>query len=340
MNPISFPFPTPPDQDSAIEIAPRILWMRISLPMALNHVNVYALDDGAAGWTLIDTGMDCPQARAQWQELLAGPLGGRPVHRVVVTHHHMDHMGLAGWFQAQGATLLTSRVAWLTGRMLQLDVQDRPSPEMLRHYARAGMPAAMIEARRDQRPFNTADTTMPLPLGYQRLSEGDRITMGGITWDVRLGSGHAPDHLTFWSDDIVITADQVIPGISPNISVTASEPEADPLADWLESCQRLAAFATEGQLALPGHKLPFYGLPRRLRQQIDGHTAALERLEAFLSAPRSAVDCFSLLFKREVTEPVYFSAMGEALAHLNHLWHQGRVHRALDAQGTWRWTKH
>lgn len=340
MNPIRFPFTTPPEPDSAVEIAPGILWMRIGLPMALDHVNVYALDDGAAGWTLIDTGMDCPQARAQWQALLAGPMGGRRVHRVVVTHHHMDHLGLAGWFQAQGASLYMSRVAWLMGRMLQLDVQDRPTPEMLRHFTRAGMPEAMIAARRQQRPFNTADTTTPLPLGYHRLSEGDRITMGGITWDVRLGSGHAPEHLTFWSDDIVITADQVIPGISSNVSVSATEPDADPLADWLESSRRLAQFATDRQLALPGHKLPFYGLPRRLTQLVEGHIAALQRLEVFLREPRSAVDCFSLLFKREVTDPVYSPAMGEALAHLNHLWHQGRIGRELDAQGTWRWKIH
>lgn len=340
MKPISFPFTTPPDPDSAVEIAPGILWMRIGMPMALDHVNVYALDDGSAGWTLVDTGMDCPQARAQWQALLAGPLGGRPVHRVVATHHHLDHIGLAGWFQAQGASLFMSRVAWLTARMLQLDVQDRPTPEMLRHYTRAGMPKQMIEAQSQQRPFNTADLTAPLPLGYHRLSEGDQITMGGITWDVRLGSGHAPDHLTFWSERIVITADQVIPGISSNVSVTATEPDADPLADWLESTQRLAAFATDQQLALPGHKLPFYGLPRRLTQLIEGHVSALQRLEAFLSAPRSAVDCFSLLFKRDVTDPIYAPAMGEALAHLNHLWHQGRISRELDAQGVWRWRMH
>lgn len=309
------------------------------MPMVLDHVNVYALDDGAAGWTLIDTGLNTPATREAWQALLAGPLQGRPVHRVICTHHHTDHIGLAGWFQSQGASLWISRTAWLTARMLQLDVHERPSAEMIRFYQRAGMHEAILQERLHQRPFNFADTTAPLPLGFQRLSDGQTLKVGGKSWKVRFGSGHAPDHASLWGEDIIIGGDQLLPSISANISVHASEPDADPLQDWLESCRRFQPLAREHHLVLPGHKLPYRGLPRRLSQMIEGHVTALDRLEAHLNQPRLASECFSPLFKRAITPAIYGLALGETLAHLNHLWHQGRIRRQLNDQGAWVWQR-
>ncbi|HBD91361.1 MAG TPA: MBL fold hydrolase, partial [Gemmobacter sp.] len=172
--------------------------------MALDHVNIFALDDGD-GWTIIDTGMNSQKSRAIWESLLAGPLAGRPVHRVVITHHHPDHIGLAGWFQARGAELVTTRTAWLYARMLTLDVQDRATPEQLYFWRSAGMAPDLLAKRAAERPFNFADVVHPLPLGFTRLIEGGTITMGGRRWQVHMGDGHAPEHATFWSldDDLV-----------------------------------------------------------------------------------------------------------------------------------------
>lgn len=334
---IRHPFEVPPAPGEAVEVAPGILWLRLPLPMALDHVNVYALDEGD-GWTLIDTGFDTRRTREIWGEILTGPLGGKPVARVIATHHHPDHVGLAGWFQAEhGAELWTTRTAWLFARMLVLDEHDRPTPEMIAFWRGAGMDADLLAQRAEERPFNFADVVAPLPLGFHRLREGETVTMGGRDWIVRMGNGHAPEHATFWNcdDDLVIGGDQLLPGISANLGVYATEPEADPIAEWLESCARLAPFARPEQLVLPGHKLPFTGLPLRLRQMADNHHGALERLMAHLDRPRSAAECFAPLFKRPVGPGVYGMALVEAVAHLNHLHRAGRVRRRRSAEGVW-----
>lgn len=337
---IRFPFPEPPPGGTAIEVAPGILWMRLPLPMALDHVNCYALDEGD-GWTLIDTGTDWDQGRACWEALLAGPLQGRPVRRLVVTHHHPDHLGLAAWFMARGAELLIPRTPWLYARMLTHAVEPRPSAQQIAFWRAAGMPEAMIAERADQRPYNFIDSVLPLPPGFTRLQEGETLRLGGRDWIIRMGDGHAPEHATFWQvgGDLVIGGDQLLPGISANISAYANEPDADPIAEWMASCARLSPHARPGQLVLPGHKLPFTGLPHRLRQMVENHHGALARLRAHLSEPRVAADCFAPLFKREITGPVYGLALGEAVAHLNHLWKLGEVSRVMTAEGRWLWQR-
>ncbi|TDX27770.1 MBL fold metallo-hydrolase [Rhodovulum visakhapatnamense] len=335
--PIRTPFEVPPDDGAAVEIAEGVLWLRLPLPPPLKHVNVFALDDGP-GWTLVDTGLDTERTRAIWQTLLAGPLGGRPVRRVILTHHHPDHVGLAGWFQsAHGAELWTSRTAWLFARMLTLDEQPLPRPETLEFYRGAGMDAAVLAERAAERPFNFADVVAPMPLGFRALAEGDRISAGGRDWDVRLGDGHAPDHVTLWSRDdaLVIGGDQLLPSISPNLGVYATEPLNDPVAGWLESCTRFATHAREDHLVLPGHKLPFTGLPTRLVQLIENHHGALNRLIEALGEERSACDCFPVLYRREIGSGEYGLALAEAVGHLNHLYLTGRATRRRRSDGAW-----
>ncbi|WP_323021481.1 MBL fold metallo-hydrolase [Pararhodobacter sp.] len=336
---IRFPHEAPPGPGDAIEVAPGVLWMRLPLPMALDHVNVFALDEGD-GWTIIDTGFSSKRAKAEWQALLAGPLGGRPVRRVVVTHHHPDHVGLAGWFQTEhGAELVTTRTAWLFARMLLLDAHSQPVPETIAFWRGAGLEEDEIARRIAERPFNFCDVVDPMPLGFTRVGEGHEVTMGGRRWVVHCGNGHAPEHATFWSldDDLVIGGDQLLPGISANLGVYATEPGADPVGDWIESCTRLAAFAEDRHLVLPGHKLPFTGLPLRLRQMVENHQGALNRLQGWLSEPKTAAQCFLPLFKREITGPAAGMALVEAVAHLNRLLVEGRVRRWRDERGAWLW---
>ncbi len=335
---LRYPYSDPPAEGEAINVADGILWMRLPLPMALDHVNVYAIRDGD-GWAVIDTGFDSRKTRAIWQKLRAGPMQGLPVTRVIATHHHPDHIGLAGWFMEDGAELITTRTAWLMARMLVLDDQDRPTSETLAFWRGAGMDAAIYDRRSAERPFNFADMVTPLPLGFTRIAEGDVLTIGDRDFDVRIGNGHAPEHATLWcrGEDLVIGGDQLLPSISPNLGVYATEPLADPVTDWLDSCTHLAGFATDTQLVLPGHKLPFTGLPDRMRQLIENHHGALSRLRDHLDQPRVATDCFRPLFKREITEGVYGLAMVEALAHLNHLLALGEVTREKREDGAWLW---
>ena len=334
---IRHPFDTPPEHGQAVLVAPGILWMRLPLPMALDHVNIYALADDD-GWTVVDTGMNSRKTKAIWDSLLAGPLAGKPVARVLLTHHHPDHVGLVGWFQDRGAELLTTRTAWLYARMLTLDEQERPSPQSMRFYTRAGMPAGMLAKRATERPFNFCDVVAPMPLGFTGVEEGQSLTLAGRRWHVRLGQGHAPDHITLWSDDgIVIGGDQLLPGMSPNIGVYPTEPEADPLTGWITATESFLPHATPDQLVLPGHKLPFTGLPFRLAQLVENHHQALERLLDHLTTPQTAVDCFPALYRRAIGEGEYGLALVEAVAHLNCLLRRGAVSRSIRADGAYVW---
>ncbi|MGR3465720.1 MBL fold metallo-hydrolase [Limimaricola sp.] len=333
------PFPEPPATGTATEVAPGVLWMQLPLPWALNHVNVYALD-GGDGWTVIDTGLDTTKIREVWERLLAGPLGGRPLHRVVVTHHHPDHVGLAGWLCARtGAGLVMPRTGYLLSRMLRAEEQSLPPRAVVEFYRRAGMDPELLAQRRTERPFNFTDWVAALPLDYSRIREGDCIRMGGRDWIVRMGEGHAAEHATFWEEngDLVIGGDQLLPGISPNLGVQPTEPENDPVTDWIASCERLAAFARPEQLVLPGHKKPYHGLPARISQMAQGHREALDRLEKHLAVPRTGGDCFAPLFRRSVTRDSYGLALAEALGHLNALVAQGRAIREMGDDGAWRW---
>lgn len=341
MGPIRHPFETIPAEGEAIEVADGILWFRLPLPMKLDHVNVYALRE-KDGWTIIDTGFASNRSRKVWQTLMAGPLGGHPITRLIVTHHHPDHIGLAGWFQEEfGTELWTTRTAWLFARMLTLDKHDVQKAETLLHYRSGGMDPAIYEQRVTDRPFLFSDVVAPMPLGFKRIQESQVIKIGGRSWDIRMGNGHAPEHATFWCRDeaIVLAGDQILSSISPNIGVYATEPEADPLAEWLEACERLTPFAREDHLVLPGHKLPFVGLPARMRALIENHHSALVRLENHLAEPRTAAECFTILFKRPIGEGEYGLALVESMAHLNHLFHLKKVTRHRRDDDAWIWQR-
>lgn len=336
---LRYPWEGPPEQGQAIQVAEGILWLRLPLPMALDHVNIYALDDGDC-WSIVDTGLHSRRSVSLWQELLAGPLAGKPVGRVILTHHHPDHVGMAGWLMDRcDARLTATRTSWLMARMLILDEEEQPSEQALKLWRAAGMDPEIFNARKDSRPFNFADTCHPLPVGYTRVKEGDVLRAGGRDWDVRIGNGHAPEHMTLWSrdDNLVLAGDQILPSISPNIGVYPTEPEADPLSDWLASCDRFASIARDDHLVLCGHKMPFTGLPVRMRQLSQNHHGALDRLRAHLATPRTAGECFAPLFKRKIDAGTYGLALVEAVAHLNHLHQAGEVSRTCRADGAWLW---
>jgi len=337
---VAHPFPEPPASGAAVEAAEGVLWARLPAPMRPDHVNVYALDEGD-GWTLFDTGLDTPASRAAWEALLAGPLGGRAIRRVIVSHHHPDHIGLAGWFQARGAELWTTRTAWLFARMLRLDEQARPPPETLAFWRRAGMAPAILAERAASRPMNYADMVAEMPLGFRRIVQGEEIEAGGRRWRVEIGHGHAPEQATLWGigHDLVLTADQVLPRISPNLGVYATEPEADPVGDWLASCRRLAALARPGQLALPGHRLPFTGLGARIAALEAEAAAAQARLWEALAEPRTAAGCFEALYGRRIGAGEYGLALVEAVGHLNRLRREGRAGREEGPGGAWLWRR-
>lgn len=341
IDPIRFPHEDPPKEGEALEVAPGVFWIRLPLPMRLDHVNIYALED-EGGWTIVDTGMFSKRGVGLWNSLMSGPLGGRPIKRVILTHHHPDHVGSAGWLKTEfGSEIWATRTAWLMARMLTLDVQETYPPESVEFFRRTGMPEPLLEARLAERPYNFSDMVAHIPLGYRRIREGDTLKIGARVWDVHIGNGHAPEHATLWSqdDDLVIAGDQVIPGISSNLGVYPTEPAADPVGEWFESCTRLKSYANGDQLVLPGHKLPFTGLPARLDQLIENHHSALSRLLEHLETPRKAADCFGPLFGREVEAGAYGLALVETIGHLNHLFDLDQITRDLDEDGAYVWRR-
>ena len=336
---LTYPHVEPPGFGEAIQVAKGVLWMRLSMPIALNHINVYAVEDGD-GWAVIDTGLNIPDTRDRWEALLAGPLGGRPVTRLICTHMHPDHIGLAGWLcERFGVALTMTRLEYVTGRMLLADT-GQPAPEAgAIHYRAAGWDAAQIETyRREFGQFGRA--VAPLPAGYVRMREGDRLSIGGQGWRVVVGEGHSPEHACLWreADGVVLGGDQILPRISSNVSVWPTEPEADPLGDWLESLARMKAVFPDDVLVLPSHGEPFRGVQARLDALLRGHETALKRLEKTLRTPKRAVDVFAALFARPIGDGVRGMATGEAIAHLNYLLHRGRVSRTRDADGVDWWT--
>lgn len=335
---LTFPSGQAPGFGDAVVVAPGVLWMRLSMPIALNHINVYAVEDGA-GWAIIDTGLNIPDSRARWNALLAGPLGGRPVTRVICTHMHPDHIGLAGWLcERFGVGLMMTRLEYVTGRMLLADT-GQPAPDAgAVHYRAAGWDESQVETyRREYGQFGRA--VSPMPSGYVRMREGDRICLGGHDWRVVIGEGHSPEHACLWreTDGVVLGGDQILPKISSNVSVWPTEPDADPLGDWLASLERMKSVFPDDVLVLPSHGEPFRGVQNRLDALIRGHMTALRRLERTLREPKRAVDVFSALFARPVGDGVRGMATGEAIAHLNYLLQRGRVSRTRDADGVDWW---
>lgn len=294
----------------------------------MKHINVVILDDGD-GIAIVDTGLDIAPTREAWEQLLAGPLGGKPVTRVIVTHFHPDHLGLAGWLCARfAAPLCMTRVEWLWARLLTTDVRSAPPPEAPASWRLAGWHEDRIAAEISKGWGRFAAAVSPLPAQYVRLADGGTITVGARAWRVVTGNGHSPDHACLVDDagGIMIAGDQVLPRITSNVSLMLAEPAEDPLGDWLGSIARLRALPHD-LLVLPGHGEPFTGLHARLDALDAGHRNQLDALHAHLEEPRRAVDCFGVLFARAIGENLIGLATGETMAHLRRLEVENRAVR-------------
>lgn len=319
-----------PASGEVIELAEGVGWARLPIPGSLRHINVWVLEDGD-GVALVDTGLDIAPCREAWEALFEGPLAGRDVTRVICTHFHPDHLGLAGWLTERfGAPLWMTRGEWLFGRMLSVDIRATPPREAIAYWRAAGWDQARIEVEAAKGWGRFASVVSPVPVGFVRMEEGDRLAIGARAWRVIVGSGHCPEHACLVDDDagLMIAGDQVLPRITSNVSLSLSEPEADPLGDWLASIGKLKGLS-DTLLVLPSHGEPFTGLHARLDALAHGHRDRLDALHAKLDEPRRAVDCFGTLFARQIDDSMLGLATGEALAHLRRLEVEGRARREV-----------
>ena len=339
---------TPPASGQVREVAPGVLWLRMSMPFRLDHINLWALrdlaPDGSPGWAVVDTGLQTPDSMQAWDALLGpdGALGGLPVTRVLVTHMHPDHVGLAGWLTRRyGCKLWMTREEYLSCRVLAADTSSQPPQEALDFYSSAGWTDEQLDVYR-VRSGSLSKMSGPLPHSYRRLRDSEELTIGDLHWKVVVGTGHSPEHACFYCPELklLISGDQVLPGISSNVSVYPTEPLADPLADWLQSIEKIRRLVPDDVLVLPAHNEPFRGLHARLEHLAAGHASGLERLRDSLREPRRAVDVFGALFARPILGEdlqILQLATGESLAHLNHLVARGEAVVAKAADGVQRY---
>ena len=337
---LHFPVATPPAPGEVIAIAPGVLWLRMRLPFALDHINLWLLDDGPT-WTAVDTGFALPETKAAWQRIFAEALGGRKIGRVIVTHYHPDHIGLAGWLtEYWEAPLWTTEKEWLHAQ-LHSRGGGEDAAELRRDFAhRAGLDpeSAGIFA---ERQGNYRRGVPSVPAAFRRIGDGSVIRIGGRDWRVLIGEGHAPEHACLYCEEagILIAGDQILPKISPNISVQAHEPDGDPLARYLASLAKFRPVLPPDILVLPSHNLPFRGVHRRIDELAAHHHARCADVIAACDRPMSAADLLPLLFRRRLDRHQMGFALGEALAHLHYLIGEGEIARAADADGVDRFLR-
>ena len=318
-------------------VAPGVTLVRLAIPGPLGHVNCYLLDD-EGGVALVDTGMNTDAARGTWKALFGGAYEGVRVTRVIGTHFHPDHIGLAGWMcDHYRAPLLMTRGEWLTARMLIADARETVPDEMVAWWRGAGWSEEQVAHASGRGWAGFRRIVRPLPLGFTRLRDGDALRVGGTEWRVVVGSGHSLEHACLLDErgGVLLAGDQVLPRISPNVSLGVTEPDADPLGEWFASIERLRALDAD-LLVLPGHGDPFTGLHARLDRMEAEHLERLDALERFLAEPARAVDAFPVLFRRKIGPDMLGMATGEALAHLRRLEVEGRAARE-QRDGAWWW---
>jgi glyoxylase-like metal-dependent hydrolase (beta-lactamase superfamily II) len=330
-----FPHVSPPAPGTTIEAAPGILWARLALPFRLDHVNIYFIDDGK-GWALIDTGLGNQATKLAWQTLLEGPLGGRPLTRIIATHFHPDHVGAAGvLLQLFDVPLYMSATEYLQSLNIHLDPGALEAEHYRRFYLEHG-----LDVETTQRVVTSGHAylklTSGLPPTYCRVVAGDVLRIGGRAFEVLTGGGHSPEEimLVCRAEKLFFAADQVLAKISPNVSVVAVDPEGDPLGDYLRSLNALRSQIPNDFLVLPGHNLPFYGLHTRVAELTDHHHARCERiLKACRAGPKSAAELVPFVFARNLDPHQMGFAFSEVLAHVNYMLRQGTLRPAAKSDG-------
>lgn len=341
-----------PNTGQAVAVSKDVYWIRMPLPFALDHINLWLLRDciaGQNGWTVVDCGIDRPEVRQIWEQVFDNCLEGLPILRVIVTHMHPDHVGLAHWLCGRWQVPLWMSMTdyamarlW-TGAAVKdtTAVGSGPTGDgAAAHFAKHGLldPEAhdQIRARHDY----YAKLVPDVPRSFTRLMHGDEISIAGRDWRLIVGYGHAPEHMSLWCPDlnVLISGDMVLPRISTNVSVFDFEPMANPLPLYLQSLKNYADLP-ETALVLPSHGRPFKGLHKRIAQQYEHHAARLSEVLQACDKPMSAFDLLPILFKRKLDMHQLSFAMGESIAHLHALYFDGKLNMTVAENGVYKFQK-
>ena len=337
-NQLTYPLAdTMPEPGCLMEVASGVYWIRMALPFALNHINLWLLSDqldGQEGWTVVDCCIDKPESRAQWQQIFDTQLQGMPILRVICTHMHPDHIGLAHWICAKwNVPLWISATDFHVAKLACQRTTTFGGDAAAAYFALHGLVDPESIAQIKDRTGYYPALVPAVPANYRRLMDGMQVAIGGQTWNCISGYGHAPEHIALHcvALNTLISGDMILPRISTNVSVYETEPEGDSLTQFLASIDKFKPLARD-TLVLPSHGKPFTGLHTRIDQLHSHHADRLaEVLEACTAKPHSAFDIVPIMFKRPLDLHQMTFAMGEAVAHLHALWHAGRLVRQTDA---------
>jgi glyoxylase-like metal-dependent hydrolase (beta-lactamase superfamily II) len=332
-----YPFAEPPAPGATAEIAPGVHWLRMALPFALDHINLWLLEDGD-GYTIVDTGLGNAPTRALWEQILAQKIGVKRVRRVIVTHYHPDHAGNAAFLcELTGAQLWMTRGEYLTVHAALNGAAGYSAESQKRLFLVNGLSEAQANALLSRGGLYRK-LVPEFPLSHRRMFEGERFAIGGRDWRVMVGYGHAPEHASLYCEslNVLISGDMLLPRISTNVAVRPVDPWANPLHSFLESVRRYRALPRD-VLVLPSHGMPFRGAHERVAQLEEHHAERLAELRASCAqAPRAAADVLEVLFKRKLDTGQIFFALGEAIAHLHYLHYDGQLSRTVGADGVAR----
>jgi len=330
---LSYPFgDNIPAAGCAMDIADDLRWIRMPLPFALDHINLWLLrdhHDGVDGTSVVDCGASTEATRAAWEEIVNTVLDKRPLLRIFATHCHPDHVGLSGWLCARfDAPFVTSAAEFAFASMMAAALPGVDGPSSIPHFERHGLrDPLLLEQMRSRR--NYYPSLVPsVPAAYTRLQDGQHVRIGRRDWRVITGFGHSPEHVSLYcaADELLIAGDMVLPRISTNVSVFAVEPEGNPLQQYLDSLSKFADLPPS-TLVLPSHGRPFRGLHTRIAQLRAHHSARLAEVLAACATPRCAAEIVPIMFQRPLDAHQFSFAMGEALAHLHQLWLAGVLRR-------------
>jgi glyoxylase-like metal-dependent hydrolase (beta-lactamase superfamily II) len=334
-----------PEPGIALEVAPGVRWIRMPLPFALDHINLWLVRDeidGRQGWTVVDAGISRDEVKTLWERIFDQQLEGLPVLRVLVTHMHPDHVGLAEWICRRWdvplwMTMTDYAVACLFSRGGTAGSAGAGGEDAVAHFARHGLSDPQAQEQIRARAGYYPNLVPAMPGRFTRIMNGDRVRIGAHEWRVIVGHGHAPEHASLYCSalNVLISGDMVLPRISTNVSVFSYEPESNPLPLYLQSLDAYGGLPAD-TLVLPSHGRPFKGLHERIAQQHSHHADRLDEVMAACVEPCSASDIVPILFKRKLDLHQLTFALGEALAHLHALYFEGRLSRRTGDDGVVR----
>lgn len=336
---------TLPAAGHTMEVAPGVRWLRFGLPFALDHINLWLIADEVEtakgiqrGWTAVDCGIATDASRDAWEQIFATQLDGLPILRVLVTHCHPDHVGLADWLcRRWQAPLYMSAGEFAFARVMSAALPGADGTSATPHFKRHGLVDGDTLTKLQGRNTYYQDLVPSVPYAYNRLQDGHTVKIGGKAWEIITGFGHSPEHVALYNAErnVLISGDMVLPRISTNVSVFAIEPEANPVQQYMDSLQKFMHLPAD-TLVLPSHGKPFRGLHTRVNQLTEHHHLRLGEVLEACATPKTGVDILPVMFKRPLDTHQLSFALGEAVAHLHKLWYDGAVRREVGDDQVYR----